>query len=50
MLITRMNALIIGVLLLGMQLIGRMNDEETLFSVAGEMERAGMFTKAIFEK
>lgn len=35
---------------IGMQLIGRMNDEETLFSVAGEMERAGMFTKAIFEK
>ena len=35
---------------IGMQLIGRMNDEETLFSVAGEMERAGMFTKAVFEK
>ena len=35
---------------IGMQLIGRMNDEATLFSVAGEMERAGLFTKAAFEK
>ncbi|WP_259365013.1 amidase [Psychrobacter sp. GP33] len=33
---------------IGMQLIGRMNDETTLFSVAGEMERAGMFTKPAF--
>jgi amidase len=35
---------------IGMQLIGRMNDETTLFSIAGEMERAGMFTKPAFEK
>jgi len=35
---------------IGMQLIGRMNDETTLFSVAGEMERAGMFTKPAFAK
>ncbi|WP_201580345.1 amidase [Psychrobacter sp. Pi2-52] len=35
---------------IGMQLIGRMNDEATLFSVAGEMERAGLFTKHAFEK
>lgn len=35
---------------IGMQLIGRMNDEATLLSVAGEMERAGLFTKASFEK
>lgn len=33
---------------IGMQLIGRMNDESTLFSVAGEMERAGLFTKPVF--
>lgn len=31
---------------IGMQFIGRMNDEETLLSLAGEMERAGWFTKA----
>ena len=30
---------------IGMQLIGRMNDEATLLSVAGEMERAKLFTK-----
>ena len=35
---------------IGMQLIGRMNDETTLLSVAGEMERAGLFTKLAFEK
>lgn len=35
---------------IGMQLIGRMNDEATLLSVAGEMERAGYFTKPAFEK
>lgn len=35
---------------IGMQLIGRMNDEETLFSLAGEMERNKLFTKAAFEK
>ena len=35
---------------IGMQLIGRMNDEATLFSLAGEMERAGLFTKPAFEK
>ncbi len=35
---------------IGMQLIGRMNDEATIISLAGEMERAGMFTKAAFEK
>ena len=35
---------------IGMQLIGRMNEETTLFSLAGEMERAGMFTKFAFEK
>ena len=35
---------------IGMQLIGRMNDEATLFSVAGEMERAGLFTKQAFEE
>ncbi|MGP5216433.1 amidase family protein [Psychrobacter celer] len=35
---------------IGMQLIGRMNDEATLFSIAGEMERAGLFTKSAFEK
>ena len=29
---------------IGMQLIGRMNDEATLLSLAGEMERAGWFT------
>jgi amidase len=34
---------------IGMQLIGRMNDETTLLSVAGEMERAGLFTKPAFE-
>ena len=33
---------------IGMQLIGRMNDEATLFSVAGEIERAGLFTKPAF--
>ncbi|MDO5769218.1 MAG: amidase family protein, partial [Psychrobacter sp.] len=31
---------------IGMQFIGRMTNEETLFSLAGEMERAGWFTKA----
>ncbi|WP_367110783.1 amidase [uncultured Psychrobacter sp.] len=35
---------------IGMQLIGRMNDETTLFSVAGELERAGLFTKPAVEK
>ncbi len=35
---------------IGMQLIGRMNDETTLLSLAGEIERAGYFTKAAFEK
>ena len=35
---------------IGMQLIGRMNDETTLLSVAGEMERAGLFTKPAFAK
>ncbi|WP_350562590.1 amidase [Psychrobacter sp. CAL346-MNA-CIBAN-0220] len=35
---------------IGMQLIGRMNDETTLLSVAGEMERAGLFTKPAFER
>ncbi|ALF60087.1 amidase [Psychrobacter urativorans] len=34
---------------IGMQLIGRMNDEATLLSLAGEMERAGLFTKPAFE-
>lgn len=34
---------------IGMQLIGRMNDETTLLSLAGEMERAGLFTKPAFE-
>lgn len=29
---------------IGMQFIGRMNDEVTLFSLAGELERAGLFT------
>lgn len=33
---------------IGMQLIGRMNDETTLLSVAAEMERAGLFTKPAF--
>ena len=33
---------------IGMQLIGRMNDEETLFSLAGEIERAGWFTPPAF--
>ena len=35
---------------IGMQLIGRMNDEAMLLSLAGEMERAGLFTKPAFEK
>jgi len=35
---------------IGMQLIGRMNDETTLLSLAGEIERAGLFTKMAFEK
>ena len=35
---------------IGIQLIGRMNDESTLFSLAGEMERAGLFSKPAFEK
>ena len=35
---------------IGMQLIGRMNDEAALLSLAGEIERAGLFTKAAFEK
>ena len=35
---------------IGIQLIGRMNDEATLLSLAGEMERAGWFTKPAFEK
>ncbi|WP_201617384.1 amidase [Psychrobacter urativorans] len=35
---------------IGMQLIGRMNDEATLLSLAGEMERAGLFTKPAFDK
>lgn len=35
---------------IGMQLIGRMNDEATILSLAGEMERAGLFTKMAFEK
>jgi amidase len=35
---------------IGMQLIGRMNDETTLFSVAGEMARANLFTKLAFKK
>lgn len=35
---------------IGMQLIGRMNDETTLLSLAGEMERADVFTKLAFER
>ena len=35
---------------IGMQFIGRMNDESTLFSLAGELERASLFTKPAFEK
>lgn len=35
---------------IGMQLIGRMNQEATLFSLAGEMERAGWFTPAYCDK
>lgn len=35
---------------IGMQLIGRMNDESTILSLAGEIERAGWFTKPTFEK
>lgn len=35
---------------IGMQLIGRMNDEATLFSVAAEMERAGLFTPLALKK
>ena len=35
---------------IGMQFIGRMNDEATLFSLAGELERANLFTKFAFEK
>ena len=35
---------------IGMQLIGRMNDESTIMSLAGEIERAGWFTKPTFEK
>jgi amidase len=34
---------------IGMQLIGRMNDETTLLSLAGEMERAGLFTQPAFK-
>lgn len=34
---------------IGMQFIGRMNDETTLFSLAGELERAGLFSKPAFE-
>lgn len=30
---------------IGVQLVGQMNDEETLLSLAGEMERAGWFTQ-----
>ena len=33
---------------IGMQMIGRMNDEATLYSLAGELERAGLFTKPAF--
>ncbi|WP_317200827.1 amidase [uncultured Psychrobacter sp.] len=35
---------------IGMQLIGRMNDESTILSLAAEIERAGWFTKPAFEK
>ena len=35
---------------IGMQFIGQMNDEATLFSLAGELERANLFTKFAFEK
>lgn len=35
---------------IGMQLIGRMGDEETLLSVAGDFERAGLFTQPAFAK
>ena len=35
---------------IGMQFIGRMHDESTLFSLAGELERASLFTKPAFEK
>lgn len=34
---------------IGMQFIGQMNDEATLLSLAGELERAGLFTKPAFE-
>lgn len=34
-----------GGLPIGMQLIARLNDEKTLFAIAGEMERAGWFVK-----
>ncbi|MGP4952677.1 amidase, partial [Psychrobacter sp. T6-1] len=33
---------------IGMQLIGRMNDESTILSLAAEIERAGWFTKPAF--
>ncbi len=35
---------------IGMQFTGRMNDEANLFSLAGEFERAGLFTRPAFEK
>lgn len=35
---------------IGIQLIGRMGDEETIFSVAGDFERAGLFMKPAFMK
>ncbi|WP_294033341.1 amidase [uncultured Moraxella sp.] len=34
-----------GGLPIGMQLIARLNDEKTLFAIAGEMKRAGWFVK-----
>jgi len=34
---------------IGMQFIGQMNNEATLLSLAGELERAGLFTKPAFE-
>ncbi len=33
---------------IGMQFIGQMNDEATLLSLAGEFERAGLFTDPVF--
>ena len=35
---------------IGMQFIGRMNDEVTLLSLAGEFERVSLFTTTAFEK